>query len=176
MIKNYVFFCILVLIPLIITQRVEIRIIKDANFSIEFHFIFLALCLKKRDTKRSGSASLRFYSLLFKRISEIAAVSDIKVNSITLSAGDTELSKTAFTKPFRYSTLASALIAHLSSLSRRLDISDNAFILVPDREEPIGFSLTLKTRLFHIIRSLIPILSDYLKTKKRKKEKENVGN
>jgi len=176
MLKNYVIFCILIFILLIITQKVEIKIIKDENFSIEFHFIFLALCLRKRDTDRGGSASLRFYSRLFKRVSEIALVSDITVNSVTLSQSNNEITKAAFTKPFRYSTLISALIAHLSSASRRLDMADNAFVLVPDGDTPLGFSFTIKTRLFHIIRTLIPILSDYLKTKKRKKEKENVGN
>lgn len=176
MLKNYVIFCILISILLIITQRVEIRIIKNENFSIEFHFIFLAFCLIKRDKERSGGASLRFYFRLFMRISEIALVSDITVNSVTLSGGDNEVTKTTFTKPFRYTTLISALIAHLSSASRRLDMADNAFILVPDEKTPLGFSITIRTRLFHIIRTLIPILSDYIKTKKRKKEKENVGN
>lgn len=171
----YILLCIFLLLLLIITETVETRIVKDETLNIEIHFVFLALCFRKREGRESVRLSARFYSRLFKRLSSLSRVSEIYVNSVLIPTDKSDLDG-AFTRPYRYTTAISAALAHLSSNAKKILLPDNVFTLVPDEGKPLSFSVTLKARLFYLIRTLLAILIDVKRTKKRKRENKNVGN
>lgn len=172
----YISLCMLLCLLLIITQKVKINIFKDEYFRLEFHFLFFALHLKKRVREKKERLSFRFYSRLVKRISELARVSEIEVKEILLCQDGDDSVSSAFTKPYRYGIAASSILAHISSIARKFTLHDNAFVLLPDRDYPFGFSLTIHARLYNILKVLLPLVLDMINSKSRRKEKQNVGN
>jgi len=76
---------------------------------------------------------------------------------------------------YGYRGAIASFIAYLNAVSEKLNIRDNAVILVPDSEE--GFSLRLSARvpIFYVVRTVLNILADKRSIEKEK-EKRNVGN
>ena len=171
----FILMCIILLLLIIITQEIDIRISKDERLVIEFHLALFAICLTQRVGKRNENLPLRFYSRLARRITDLSTVSEITINPIFLSDHN-EQKSIAFTRTYRYATVISAIIAHLSSSSKKINIPDNIFLLTPDGNTPLSFSLSIKTRLFYIIPVISSLALGIMKIKSERKEKENVGN
>lgn len=173
----YIILCIFLIFLFILTERVEVKINKDVTFSFEIHFVFLALCFKKRarDRKKNGLPP-SFYARLVSRLSSLARVSKIEIKQITLPTDTENFDRTTLTRPYRYHSAASAAIAYLTAKAKKLTIKDNAITLAPDSNIPFGFELVVRTSLFNLLRAASPLLFHIFKNKKRRKEKENVGN
>ncbi len=173
----YIFLCIFLIFLFILTERVRIIVKKDETFSLEFHFVFIAICFKKSEHESDGSGlSPRFYARLFSRLSELAEACEVKIERITLPTDSDNFSRTTLTRPFRYHSAVSAAIAYLTAKAKRLTLDDNAIILASDSNVPFGFYLIAKTSLFNLLRASASLLFHIIKHRKRRKKKENVGN
>lgn len=144
----------------------------------EFRVIITAALLKVELYNFSdggGEGSFALARRIFARILRLAGHSTLTVEELKVpKIGASELTPSAYILPYCYHAVISATIAYLRSNTEKLNIRDNAIILIPDGEG--GFSLLLSARVgfFFVLCTVLQIIRDQ-RSQKRKEVKKNVG-
>jgi hypothetical protein len=161
-----------VLLLLLITSCVisysGVKLIIHGGTRVEITFTLVKLELYDfGKSKGDKKTSFVFYRKLYSRLSSLFKVSTVKIKQLTVPYLPIEdYAPTSFTTPYRFHIAISAFIAYLNKNSQKLTIDDNAVILSPDENAEFSLILTARTRLYHIIRTVLGIIADKKQTEK----------
>ena len=162
--------------PVLLLFRAKIKLVISEAMRVEITFAIVTVELS--DFKGGSSKSKKSFSLyrrIIKRIISIIEKSEVTLHELRLSRGaGLDFSPSSYTAPYRYHIAISALLAYIRGKAQKLIIEDNAVILIPDEDEHFSLILTLRTRLFYVLRNILGILYETRENKKR--EKKYVGN
>lgn len=166
--------CIVSIILLILTEKVFVIIKQDDFFSIEVHFVFIALVFRRKNGKSGTSLHDGFYRMLIGRIKKLLKKSDLTVDYFTpkCSSGDVGLQSLFY--PFGSYFLTCTLSVIASDYARRIKISEGCMESFFDKSDSFKFRISLQSRLYYIVYSLIPLLFKFFSTKKKNKRAKNV--
>ncbi|MBO5907513.1 MAG: hypothetical protein J6Q85_05140 [Clostridia bacterium] len=168
---------IIALIPIMLLSKSEVKILVSQDTRVEITFTLFSLELSdfggKGDKKSPFSEKRRIFSRLLSLIEK----SDITVKKLRLSrAGGDGFSPLGYTLPYGYHVAISALVAYIRGKAQRLNIDDNAIILIPDGNEPFSLTLLLRARLFYVLTCALGIYRDTKKSEKKRRKENYVGN
>ena len=166
--------CIIFLLMLILTERIYIVIKQEERFSLEFHFVFIAFCFKKRKDEGENSLPYDFYRKLFERLKPLIKRSEIVVDYITPAAPTGEASVQKILRPLEFYFLAAALSSIASAYTRGVTIQEGCMQSFFDKSNNTKFKITLRVRLYYVVYSLILILFKLISTKTKSKRIKNV--
>ncbi len=145
-----------------LTRHTYVKIKKNDVWRVELHFTLSAIHLEKtivgktdsdsKRTKKKKRRSASYYRAVFRRINELFEVAEVEINKLSVPSEDREdFDSRTMTRPWRYHTAISALLAYLRTKSEKLTVDDNAIILNPDTDR-FSIDMTVKVRLYHLVR------------------------
>lgn len=172
----YVGLCILLIPLLIISAKTKINIKKDEGFELRINLLFFSKHFTNLFQRNGERLPIGFYRQVIKRLLRLLEKSDITVNSLVLPKTDEAFSASTTVKPYGYYSVICSIIALLSERAKSLTVKDGSLILIQDECPKLKFDLTVSTRLYNIIFSLLPLLIELWKAKKQKKEIKDVRN
>lgn len=159
----------------VLSRMVLVRIIKGDGFKIEIHLPILALHLINRNEDKSSknkkskiSLSPIGYIRIITNVADRLKGTEISVKTIALPIKAKKFSKAAILRPLRQQAAIYTLIAYLRTKAEKLVLDDNTIILSPDIDV-LHCYVTLKIRLYRLIYSLITVMHDIRKEKKRRR-------
>ncbi len=168
-------FIILIVIALIPSHS-KITLIIKKGLRLEITFALFKLELYDfSDGKGGRRASSALYRRFLSRIWEFLGKCDLTLEELHIPRGSVDpFSTAAFISPYGYHIAISTVIAYLRSNTEKLNIRDNAVILIPDDKGGFSLRLSARTRMIYAIRAVLFILSDKRDTE-GKEVKGNVG-
>lgn len=155
----------------------KVKLIIHGKTRVEITFTLFKLELYNFGSKKEGEkgSPLSFYRLLFGRLISLFRKSEVRLERLRVPVGRREdFATSAFTAPYGFHIAISTIIAYLRENSIKLIIDSNAVILSPDTEEHFSLTLSARTRLFYVLRTVLGIMSDQ-KSTKEKEVVRNVG-
>ncbi len=164
-------------IPLLLLVRAKIKITICRDTRVEITFTLITVELSDFGDGGSKKTPFSIKRRIFKRIISLVERSEVSVEELRLSRGaERDFAPASYTAPYRYHIAISALLAYIKGKAQKLNIDDNAIILVPDRDEHFSLILTLRARLFHVLTNAWGIYRDTKETEKKGRKKKYVGN
>lgn len=149
---------------LISYSRVRVILHRKVKLEITIAFLRLELYNFEKDSKKRPKYG--FYRLLYSRLTKLFSVSEVTVEELSLPLGEA-LGIGAYITPYGYHGAISATLAFLASHSRRLRVTQDAIDLFKtDGKSNARLSLTARTRLFYILKTVFLIVKDKKKTEK----------
>ena len=154
-----------------LTRIVWVRLIKEESFKAEIHLPIFAIVLIKKDDNgdnvtNNGPSPMGYIRIITDIIDKMNK-SNIKVNKVIIPIKTDNFTKSVILRPIRQHAIICALIAYLRTKTRKLTIEDNAITLSPDINVT-HFYITIKLRLFQLIRALISLWRDINQERKKK--------
>ena len=154
---------IILIILVVLTQNVSVKILKDEDFLLEFHFTLFAFSVipgkneKKRKKKKKSTLSeqLHTYSLVFKTLKLALSHSHLRVWALQL--GNPRRKETVFLKKALLDIPKSTFLAYLESISASFEYVPN------DTSEHADIDAVIYITLYHLIVTLVYYLKERTK-------------
>lgn len=165
-----IFLCILTFLLFVFTRNTYVNIKKTELFSVEIHLTFFAIVFtqKKDENKKKTSLSVSAYIEIFKKIIHIIEESNVIVKNVVLPQSINTFDNKTATKTYRNNAIIYAIIAYLRSKSQNLKVSDDAISFTPNDSKTFEFYISFELPLFRIVSSVIPIILNINKAKKKR--------
>ena len=159
----------------LIPTRSKITFIFKGEARLEITVAAIRLELYDLKGGKGGNQSAQIRKI-FARITELLRHSTLTVEELKIPKYGEELfSPFGFLFPYGYHAAVGAIVAYLRSNTEKLNIRDNAIILIPDYGEGFSLRLSAHSSVFFILRAVLLILFDK-RAISRKEVKKNVGN
>lgn len=157
---------IILIILVVLTQSVSVKILKDEDFLLEFHFTLFAFSVipgknekKKRKKKKKNALveRLHTYSLVLKVLKLGLSHSHLRVRALQL--GNPQGKETVFFKKALLDIPKSTLLAYLESISASFEYDP------PKNSERAAIDAVIYIPLYHLIVTLAYYFKERLKFK-----------
>ena len=156
---------IILIILVVLTQNVSVKILKDEDFLLEFHFTLFAFSVipgkneKKRKKKKKSALSERLhtYSLVLKTLKLGLSHSHLRV--LALQLGNPQGKETVFFKKALLDIPKNTFLAYLESISASFEYDPK------DKREHADIDAVIYIPLYHLIVTLVYYLKERTKLK-----------
>lgn len=167
---------VLFLLCLLIFKKITVNVKKSDAWRVEIQLTLCAARISRsiptRTSRESDSTDSpphrRRYGAMISLAIDLLTYAEVEIRELSLPLATDMSAQRSATAPWRYHGALLALTSLLRSRARRLTIRDNAITLIPDGEK-VNIDITLKIRLFHILRALIAFVFEEKLMKRRKK-------
>ncbi|MBQ8528218.1 MAG: hypothetical protein IJ459_00625 [Clostridia bacterium] len=158
---------------ILLTRYTKVRFIVFEGLRVEITFTLFTLDLTDfGSSKKKKRRPFSFYRDLISTIADFVEQSEVVLERLAVPRSPREpADRVAYTSPYRYHIAISSLIAYIEAKAKKLNVRDNAVILIPDGDEELSLILTVKSRLYQVARYAAKIWYLHIKSKKQEERK-----
>ena len=168
---------IISLIFILLSSKADIKIVISKNTRVEITFTLFTLVLSDFDDGGRKKSSFSKKRRIFSSVLSLLEKCELTVEKLRLGRGrGRDFAPTSYTLPYGYHIAISALLAYIRGKSQKLNIDDNAIILIPDEDEEFSLTVSLRTRLFYVLTCAARIRRDTKEIEKKGRKRNYVGN
>ena len=171
-----ILFSALFLLCCLLFKQITVAIKKSDEWRVEIKFTLCTVHFSKiitRSKAQNEESSKKHRHRRAHRdsiigIIDIIKYAEVEIYEISIPIRNDMSAQESATVPWRYHASLLTLTSFIHSLTTKLTIHDNAITLIPDIET-FCIYITLKIRLFHILRALTAFVLEEKLMKRRKK-------
>ena len=161
------------LLIILFTRYSKVRFIIYEGLRVEITFTLFTLDLSDfGGGEKRSRAPFSFYRGVVSTVIELIERSEVMLERLAVPRDAESLPERAvYTSPYKYHIVISALIAYIEAKAKKLNIRDNAVILIPDGDEELSLILTVRSRLYQVARAVARIWYLHIKSRRLVKSK-----
>ena len=166
-------FCVLVLILgffcLLLSRDIKLNITKDESFKIRITVFNLNFTFKNKKKRKKHLP----YSFLLVKATDLLKKCEITITKLDIPKSEENFSVDTFLAPIKRHALLSLIISFIETKAKSLEVKENA-IPVFSGVSHICLDITLKFKLFYLLKFLFAYIMLSLREQKRNRRKAYV--